>query len=121
MRPVCDRSRRMTREQKFEAFCALHECPGAFVIPNPWNAGTARILAALGFEALATTSLGVANSLGKATVSLDEILTNCRIIAQATDLPVSADLENCGAHEPKAAALAKSYALDVRRDDALLE
>ena len=55
----------------------------------------------MGFEALATTSLGLANTLGSATVSLDAIIENCRDIAQATDLPVNADLENCGADDPK--------------------
>jgi 2-methylisocitrate lyase-like PEP mutase family enzyme len=79
-----------------------------FIIPNPWDAGTARILAALGFEALATTSLGLANSLGRPdganAVSRREVLDNCRAIAAATDLPVNADLENGYAHEPRAAA-----------------
>src|SRR5689334_19260130 len=88
-----------TQMEKARAFRALHERPGAFIIPNPWDAGTGRLLAAMGFEALATTSLGVANSLGTATVSLASILENCRAIAGATDLPVNADLENCGAHE----------------------
>jgi 2-methylisocitrate lyase-like PEP mutase family enzyme len=90
--------------EKAELFRALHERPGAFIIPNPWDAGTAKLLAAIGFEALATTSLGLANTLGSATVSRDAILANCRAIAEATDLPVNADLENCGADEPKAAA-----------------
>jgi 2-methylisocitrate lyase-like PEP mutase family enzyme len=54
-----------TQPQKAQAFRALHERPGAFIIPNPWDAGTARLLASLGFEALATTSLGLANSLGR--------------------------------------------------------
>ena len=95
----------MTRQlEKAKAFQALHTRPGAFIIPNPWDAGTAKLLAAMGFEALATTSLGVANMLGRATLSLDEILDNCRAIAGATPLPVSVDLENCGAHEPKRAA-----------------
>ncbi|MHC4045989.1 isocitrate lyase/PEP mutase family protein [Bradyrhizobium sp. 23AC] len=89
---------------KARAFRALHERPGAFIIPNPWDAGTARLLAALGFEALATTSLGLANMQGTSTVSLDAILDNCRTIASATALPVSVDLENCGAHEPRRAA-----------------
>ena len=72
--------------EKSAAFRALHERPGAFVIPNPWDAGTAKLLASLGFEALATTSLGLANMLGRPTsaVSLDEILDNCREIAAAT-------------------------------------
>jgi 2-methylisocitrate lyase-like PEP mutase family enzyme len=102
-----------TQMEKAQAFRALHERPGAFIIPNPWDAGTARLLAAMGFEALATTSLGVANSLGSATVSLGDILDNCRAIAEATDLPVNADLENCGAHEPKAASQAIRLAAEA--------
>ena len=102
-----------TQLEKAKTFRALHERPGAFIIPNPWDAGTARLLAATGFEALATTSLGVANSLGRATVSLAEILENCRAIAEATDLPVNADLENCGAHEPKAASNAIRLAAEA--------
>ncbi len=97
-----------TQTEKGTAFRALHERPGVFIIPNPWDAGTAKLLASLGFEALATTSLGLANSLGRVdgtgTVSRREILDNCRVIAEATDLPVSADLENCYADEPRAAA-----------------
>jgi 2-methylisocitrate lyase-like PEP mutase family enzyme len=97
-----------TYAEKSAAFRALHARPGAFVIPNPWDAGTARLLAWLGFEALATTSLGLANTLGRAdgtgAVSRDEVLANCRAIAGATDLPVNADLENCYADEPEAAA-----------------
>ncbi|RXG89589.1 isocitrate lyase/PEP mutase family protein [Bradyrhizobium vignae] len=89
---------------KATAFRALHARPGAFIIPNPWDAGTAKLLAAMGFEALATTSLGVANTLGSGGVSLDVILANARAIVEATDLPVSVDLENCGADEPKRAA-----------------
>lgn len=102
-----------TQLEKAEAFRALHERPRAFIIPNPWDAGTARLLAAMGFEALATTSLGVANSLGSATVSLASILDNCRTIAESTDLPVNADLENCGAHEPKAASQAIRLAAEA--------
>jgi len=94
--------------QKAAAFRALHEREGVFIIPNPWDAGTARLLTALGFEALATTSLGLANTLGRAdgagAVSRREVLDNCAQIAAATHLPVSADLENCYAHEPRAAA-----------------
>ncbi len=95
-----------TQAQKAAAFRALHERPGAFIIPNPWEAGTARLLAGLGFEALATTSLGLANMLGRADskVTRAEVIDNCRVIAEATDLPVNADLENCFAHEPEAAA-----------------
>jgi 2-methylisocitrate lyase-like PEP mutase family enzyme len=97
-----------TQAERAAAFRALHQRPGAFIIPNPWDAGTARLLAALGFEALATTSLGLANSLGRpdgaGAVSRSEVLENCRTISGATDLPVNADLENGYAHEPRAAA-----------------
>jgi len=97
-----------TQAQKAAAFRALHQRDGAFIIPNPWDAGSARLLTALGFEALATTSLGLANTLGRAdgagAVSRREVLDNCAQIAAATHLPVSADLENCYAHEPRAAA-----------------
>ncbi|HZQ67898.1 MAG TPA: isocitrate lyase/phosphoenolpyruvate mutase family protein [Terriglobales bacterium] len=87
-----------TREQKYQTFKALHERPGIFIIPNPWNAGTARILTALGFEALASTSAGYAFSVGRrdsfAGLTRDEILENAKSIVDATDLPVSADLED---------------------------
>jgi 2-methylisocitrate lyase-like PEP mutase family enzyme len=93
-----------TQAEKAAAFQELHRRPGTFIIPNPWDAGTARLLASLGFEALATTSLGLANTWGRATVSAVEIIDNCRMIAAATDLPTNGDLENCGADEPEAAA-----------------
>jgi 2-methylisocitrate lyase-like PEP mutase family enzyme len=102
-----------TQADKAARFRELHQRPGAFIIPNPWDAGTAKLLAAMGFEALATTSLGLANTLGRAEVGRDEILDNCRAIVEATDLPVNADLENCGAHEPKAAAEAIRLAAEV--------
>ena len=102
-----------TQMEKAEAFRALHARPGAFIIPNPWDAGTAKLLAAMGFEALATTSLGLANTLGSLTVSLDAIIENCRMIADATDLPVNADLENCGADDPKTAAKAIARAAEA--------
>src|ERR1700749_4628290 len=68
--------------------------PGAFIIPNPWDPGSARVLAGLGFEALATTSAGFAFSLGRrdGMVTRDELLEHCRTIVDATDLPVAADL-----------------------------
>jgi 2-methylisocitrate lyase-like PEP mutase family enzyme len=88
----------MTREQRYEAFKTLHERTGTFVIPNPWNAGTAKILSALGFEALATTSAGYAFSIGQedstANLTRDGILANAKEIVEATDLPVSADLQD---------------------------
>jgi len=105
----------LTQANKAARFRALHERPGAFIIPNPWDAGTARLLAATGFEALATTSLGLANSLGRAgsKVSRAEVIANCRAIAEATDLPVTADLENCFADEPEAAAETIRLAADA--------
>jgi 2-methylisocitrate lyase-like PEP mutase family enzyme len=95
-----------TQEKKAETFRALHERSGAFVIPNPWDAGSARLLAALGFEALATTSSGFAYALGRldGKVTLDETIEHCGKLCAATDLPVSADLEKCFADDPKAAA-----------------
>ena len=93
-----------SQAEKAARFIALHERPGAFIIPNPWDAGTARLLASLGFEALATTSLGLAITLGRSAVTPAEIIANCKVIAEATSLPVTADLENCGADEPKKAA-----------------
>ncbi|HEX8719307.1 MAG TPA: isocitrate lyase/phosphoenolpyruvate mutase family protein [Pyrinomonadaceae bacterium] len=95
-----------TQKQKAERFRALHEREGAFVIPNPWDAGSARLLAGLGFEALATTSSGFANSLGRADgqVTREEAVEHCRLLSGATDLPVSADLENCFARDPAGAA-----------------
>jgi len=81
-----------------EAFKALHERDGAFVMANPWDAGSARLLASLGFEALATTSAGLAFSLGRpdaeGALNLDETLQNAGVIVNATPLPVAADLEN---------------------------
>lgn len=102
-----------TQMQKAEIFGALHERPGAFIIPNPWDAGTARLLAALGFEALATTSLGLANMLGSTTVTRAAIIENCRSIVEATELPVSVDLENGGADDPKAASEAIRLAAEA--------
>jgi len=85
-------------------FVALHERPGAFVIPNPWDVGTARILHGLGFEALATTSAGLAFSLGRpdaeGAVSRDEAIAHAKALVEATPLPVSADLENCFGDDP---------------------
>lgn len=86
----------ISQADKARKFQALHAKPGAFVIPNPWDAGTAKILTAMGFEALTTTSAGLAFTLGRrdGAVSRAETLANCRIIVEATDLPVAADLEN---------------------------
>ena len=91
-----------TQLERATAFKALHEREGAFVIPNPWDVGSARLLASLGFEALATTSSGFANSLGRldGEVTREEVIEHCRSLSAATDLPVSADLENCFADDP---------------------
>jgi len=93
---------------KYETFRALHERPGIFVIPNPWNGGSARILTALGFEALATTSAGYAFSVGKLDNSVllhrEGVLANAKEIVEATHLPVSADLQDGFGVTPKACA-----------------
>jgi 2-methylisocitrate lyase-like PEP mutase family enzyme len=104
-----------SQAEKASTFRALHERAGAFIIPNPWDAGTARMLAASGFEALATTSLGVANGLGRADskVTCDEVIANCRAIAEATDLPVNVDLENGFAHAPEEAAVSIRLAAEA--------
>jgi 2-methylisocitrate lyase-like PEP mutase family enzyme len=95
-----------TQAEKGEAFRALHERADAFIIPNPWDIGTARLLAHLGFEALATTSAGYAFSVGRpdSTVGREETLAHVAAIVSATDLPVSADLENGFGDSPEAAA-----------------
>jgi 2-methylisocitrate lyase-like PEP mutase family enzyme len=97
-----------TQADKGQRFKALHERTGAFVIPNPWDAGTAKILASLGFEALTTTSAGLAFMLGRrdgfGAITRDETLANAKLIAEATDLPVAADLENGFGHTPQACA-----------------
>ena len=95
-----------TQQEKTDNFRALHERDSAFVIPNPWDIGSARLFDALGFEALATTSSGLAYSLGRrdGQVSRDEKLAHCRALCAASDLPISADLENCFADDPEEAA-----------------
>ena len=95
------------QEKKAEQFRALHEGE-PFVIPNPWDAGSAKTLANLGFKALATTSGGMAFTLGKldGEPTLDEVVEHTRVIAEATELPVSVDLENGYGHSPEEAALA---------------
>jgi len=97
---------RLTQAEKGRAFRALHERDRAFIIPNPWDAGTARLLARLGFEALATTSAGYAFSAGRPDNTLErtEMLEHLAAIASACDLPVSADLENGYADSPEQVA-----------------
>jgi len=95
-----------TQTEKAQAFRALHQRAGAFIIPNPWDVGSARLLAHLGFEALATTSMGYAFSLGRRDNTLDreQVLAHARDISSATELPVSADLENGFGDSPAIAA-----------------
>jgi len=99
---------RPTQDEKGRRFVALHARSGAFLIPNPWDAGTARILEHAGFEALATTSAGLAFSLGKRdgvrAVTRDETIANAKAIVEATDLPVAADLENGFGDAPETVA-----------------
>ena len=96
-------------------FRALHERPGVFVMPNPWDAGSARILAAHGFAALATTSSGMAFSLGlpEGGVSREATFRHCRDIVEATGLPVSADLEKGFGDRPEDAAAAVRDAIAI--------
>jgi len=100
----------MTQREKAEAFRALHEGE-PFIIPNPWDAGSAKVLAALGFDALAGTSSGFAFTLGREDggVTLDEVLDHIRVVDRATDLPLSMDLEN-GYGDPAAAIAAAASA-----------
>ena len=96
---------RPTTAEKRQAFRTLHEA-GCFVIPNPWNVGTARYLQGLGFEALATTSAGHAHSLGfpDGGQSVDAVLAHYRELAEATDVPLNADFENGFADDPDGVA-----------------
>ena len=98
----------VTQADKAKTFQALHARAGAFVIPNPWDAGTARILTRLGFAALTTTSAGLAFTLGlrdgDGSITRDDALANAKAIVDATHLPVAADLENGYGHAPEAAA-----------------
>jgi 2-methylisocitrate lyase-like PEP mutase family enzyme len=103
-----------SQEQKGAAFRALH-AGEPFVIPNPWDAGSARLLAALGFKALASTSSGFAFTLGRldGNVTLDEVVEHVAELARATDLPLSVDLENGYGADPESAALAITRAAEA--------
>ena len=98
-----------------KTFRALHEQEGIFVIPNPWDIGTARILAAMGFQALATTSAGMAFAMGQAeaTVGREASFAHCREMVNATALPVSADLEKGFGDSPEAVADCIQQAADI--------
>lgn len=107
----------LDQQAKFERMKSLHAADRAFVVPNPWDAGSARLLASLGFEALATTSAGYAFSKGKldsfASLDRGEILDNAAEIVAATDLPVSADLEDGFGAAPEICAETIRLACDV--------
>ena len=106
---------RPTQADQAARFLALHGGPAPLLMPNPWDAGSAKLLASFGFEALATTSSGFAATLGRSdgAVSREEALVHAASIGAATDLPVSADLENCFADDPAGVATTVSLALDT--------
>lgn len=95
-----------SRLEKAQVFKALHDSGETFIIPNPWDAGSAMLLQKAGFKALATTSSGFAQSIGKTDgeVSLEEKLEHCRLLASVTDIPISADFEHGFADAPQEAA-----------------
>jgi len=105
----------VTQKEKAARFRALHERPGVFVIPNPWDVASARILAGLGFEALATSSAASACALGRKDGGLtrDEALAHARLPVNATDLPVSADLESGFGDAPEIVAETIRFAADA--------
>ncbi len=104
-----------TQSRMAQAFLELHQQANAFIIPNPWDVGTTRLLSQMGFKALATTSAGCAFSAGCQDNHLgrDDILKNAKSIVQATHLPVSADLENGFGDEPEAVALTIKQAIEI--------
>jgi 2-methylisocitrate lyase-like PEP mutase family enzyme len=105
----------MNQNEKAEAFRALHQQPGLFVIPNPWDAGSAKLLQSLGFKALTTTSAGLAWAIGKADgqATREDSLANAAEIVRAVDLPVAADLENGFGDSPEAVATTIRMAAEV--------
>lgn len=110
------------QETKAAEFQALH-ASAAFVIANPWDAGSARVLAALGFKALATTSSGFAFTLGRldGRATLDEVVAHAAALDRATDLPLSVDLENGYGSEPESAAVAITRVIEVGAVGASIE
>ena len=105
---------RPTQDQKAATFRGLHGGE-AFIIPNPWDAGTAKVLEALGFKALATTSSGLAFTLGRSDggATLDEVIDHIRMLDQSTSLPISVDLENGYGPHPEDAASAITRAAEA--------
>jgi len=113
----------ISQADKAQRFLALHRPGEPLLMPNPWDLGSARLLASLGFEALATTSSGFAATLGRndGSVTRDEALVNAAVIVAATDLPVSADLENAYADDPAGAAETMRLAIEVGLAGASIE
>src|SRR6058998_3914262 len=105
----------ISQADKAQRFLALHRPGEPLLLPNPWDAGSAKLLASLGFQALATTSSGFAATLGRldGSVTRDEAVEHAAAIVAATDLPVSADLENGFADEPAGVAETMRLALDA--------
>ena len=97
----------ISQKMKCETFADLHQREGAFVIPNPWDLGSARLLQGLGFVALATTSAGLAYTLGRGDgeVTLAEKLDHCAQLATGTSIPINADFENGFADDPETMAV----------------
>jgi 2-methylisocitrate lyase-like PEP mutase family enzyme len=104
-----------TQTEKAELFLSLHRPGDPLLLPNPWDLGSAKLLASLGFQALATTSSGFAATLGRldGSVSRDEALAHAAAIVAATGLPVSADLENCFADDPRGVARTVTLATET--------
>src|SRR5690242_11573425 len=104
-----------TQIERATRFRELHQRAGAFIIPNPWDVGSARILVALGFEALATTSSGYAFSVGRRDhgITRDEMIAHAAAIVAAADVPVSADLENGFGDDPDAVVTTIKMAADA--------
>src|SRR5437588_3674892 len=104
-----------TQAEKAEGFLALHQGPAPLLMPNPWDIGSAKLLEAMGFEALATTSGGFAATLGRldGSVTRDEVVAHAAAMAGAVDVPVSADFENCFADEPEGVAETVALGIDA--------
>lgn len=104
-----------TQREKAIRFRELHEAPGSFIIPNPWDGASAKILEGLGFPALATSSGACAGTLGRrdGRITREEALEHARLIVESSSLPVSADLEKCFADDPKEAAETIRMAAEV--------
>src|SRR6266540_1583866 len=104
-----------TQAEKADRFLALHRGPAPLLMPNPWDLGSAKLLASMGFEALATTSGGFAASLGRldGSVTRDEAVAHAAAVAAAVDVPVSGDFENCFADDPAEVAETVQLGIDA--------